>query len=462
MRGTRRDFLRMAGGAALASRLSGQQRPPNIVMILADDLGYGDLGCYGSAIPTPNLDRIAEQGARFTHFYSASPVCSPSRAALLTGRYPTRVGVPAVLFPEDEIGLPASETTVAQVLKQQGYRTACVGKWHLGSKPEFLPPGRGFDEFFGVPYSHDMQPLPLMRNMATIETDTDVRMLTQRFTDQAVDFIGRSKDSPFFLYLAHIAPHIPLGTSPRFRGAAALGPYGDVIQELDWSAGAVLQAVKDNGLDEKTLVIFTSDNGPWYQGSPGKLRGRKGETFEGGVREPFLARLPGRIPAGLISNGVASAMDALPTFAALAGAPLPGKPLDGVNIWPLLTGQRDQVERDVLLYFDGWNLQCARYGRWKAHFTRYNAFPWVEGPPEGRINLPLPRPELYDVEADPEESYDLAEMNPAVVADLRARVEKALRTFPEQVRDAWQDTIATPVEDTPSGSLPARRVVGGN
>ena len=336
----RRGFLDVCRRRRACSvLLRSQQRQPNIVIIYADDLGYGDLSCYGSPIATPNLDRLAEEGARFTNFYSASPVCSPSRAALLTGRYPTRVEVPVVLGP-GEPGLPDSETTMAQVLKAAGYRTACIGKWHLGSPARFLPTNRGFDEFFGVPYSADMSPCPLIRNTTVMAPAVDVSTLTTRFTQEAVDFINRSKDSPFFLYLAHTAPHLPLAASARFAGKSGLGEYADVVQELDWSTGQVMAALQANGLDSNTLVMFSSDNGPWWQGSQGKLRGRKGETYEGGMREPFIARYPGVIPSGIGCTGLATTMDLLPTVARLCGAQPPSNPLDGVDIWPILTGDR--------------------------------------------------------------------------------------------------------------------------
>ena len=454
---TKRTFLKASAAAALWNVTARADNPPNLnfVFILADDLGFGDVGCYGSKISTPNLDRIASEGVRFRQFYSASPVCSPSRASLMTGRYPTRVAMPRVLMSFSTVGLPASETTIAQMLKPAGYRSMCIGKWHLGSQPQFLPTNRGFDEFYGIPYSNDMWPLPLMYNDQVIEQPAQINLLTQRYTDQSVQFIRRSKDGPFFLYLAHNMPHIPLGASDAFRGRSPLGPYGDAVQELDWSVGQVLQAIQDAGIEDRTLLMFSSDNGPWYQGSPGTLRGRKGETFEGGVREPFIARLPGWIPSGGLVNGVATMMDILPTLAALSGAPLPPNPVDGIDITPMLTGQADDLTRDMFLYFDAWNLQCARLGRWKLHVSRYNSVAWTPDPPGGRLNLPL-RPELYDLEADPEESYDIAASNPKVVGDIRARMEASLASFPDQVRSAWFDTMRTPVDDTPSGALPVR------
>ncbi len=456
----RRTFIKSTAAAAMAAALRGQQRQPNIVMILADDLGYGDLGCYGSPIATPNIDRLAEEGARFTNFYSASPVCSPSRAALMTGRYPTRVEVPVVLGPGDA-GLPDSEITMAQVLKSAGYRTSCIGKWHIGSTPRYLPTNRGFDEFFGVPYSADITPCPLMRGTSVISAAVDCSTLTSSFTQEALDFVNRAQDAPFFLYLAHTAPHLPLAASPRFAGQSGLGMYADVVQELDWSTGQVMTALKAAGLDANTLVMFSSDNGPWYQGSQGKLRGRKGETYEGGMREPFLARYPGVIPSGIGCTGLATTMDLLPTLARFAGAQTPTNPLDGVDIWPLLTGDRPEVDRDVFLYFDAVYLQCARLGRWKLHLSRYNTKAWSPLPPGGRVNLPLPRPELYDVVSDPQESYDCAASHPAIVADIRARVERLIQTFPPGIIDAWQYTLSQKVIDAPVDGLPVPGGQGG-
>ncbi len=450
----RRSFLKATLAATLGGMARAQSSFPNIVFILADDLGYGDLGCYGSNIPTPNIDNMAAEGVRFEHFYSASPVCSPSRAALLTGRYPTRVGVPRVLMPWDQNGLSLSEITLPQVLKPLNYRTMCVGKWHLGSQPDYLPTNRGFDQFFGLPYSNDLWPLPLMSNTETLESPPVQETLTSRYTDQAINFIKNSNGSPFFLYLAHSAPHVPLAASGRFKGKSGLGVYGDVVAELDWSVGQVLGALKDNGLDNNTLVMFTSDNGPWYQGSPGKLRGRKGDTYEGGMREPFVARWPGRIPGGKTTRAMASTLDIFPTVAQLTGAGLPAQ-MDGVDISPILTGQQDTVDRPPFLYFDNWNLQCARAGKWKLHVSRYNSASWGPDPPGGRMNLPLLQPELYNVEMDPEESYDLAGDHPDIVASIRSQMAAAIPTFPAQVQNAWNATINQPVQATWDGALPA-------
>lgn len=451
----RRSFLKSAAAGLLCGPASkANSRPPNIVLILADDLGYGDIGCYGSRIRTPNIDRLASEGMRFTDFYSAASVCSPARAALLTGKYAVRVNVPGVLLPQDDRGLPAWETTMAGMLKEAGYRSACIGKWHIGSKTEYLPTNRGFDEFFGLPHSHDMWPRPLMRQTEVIEPVADIRTLTQRFTEQAASFIGRQKESPFFLYLPHTAPHIPLAPSAKFKGKSRLGPYGDTIQELDWSVGEVLRVIQENGLEENTLVLFTSDNGPWYQGSAGIMRGRKGETLDGGMREPLLARFPGNIPANTTCRGLANAMDILPTLARLTGALLPAGPLDGADIWPMLSAASEEVDREPFLYFDFWNLQCARMGRWKLHMSRYNTRAWEPPPQGGRMNLPLPQPELYDMTEDPEEGYDLSGDFPEIVTEIRARVDRMLPTFPDPVRIAWRDTMRLAVEDTPAGAPP--------
>jgi arylsulfatase len=449
---SRRAFLAASAGSLIA-----QPRPANIVFIYCDDLGYGDLGVYGSHIRTPNLDRMAAEGVRFTQFYSANPVCSPARAALLTGRYPTRVGVPRVLNPNDTTGLALSETTMAQMLKDAGYRTMCIGKWHLGHRPEYLPTARGFDEYFGIPYSNDMNPRPLLHNTEKIEEPANLETLTPRYTEQAVRFIESSAGRPFFLYMPHTFPHIPLAASSRFRGKSPLGLYGDVVEELDWSVGEVLSTLRRMGLDSNTLVMFSSDNGPWYQGSAGPLRGRKGSTYEGGVREPFLARFPGKIPKGLLCQGVAGTIDILPTVAKLTGAVLPKAPLDGTDIWPLLTGQKNSLDREALLYFDDWNLQCARWGKWKLHFARYNTFAYSPAPAGGRMNLPLRPPELYDIENDPMESYDAAPENPGIVKEIQGRVERLRATFPDEVQKAWAETQSRETAVTPAGALPRKK-----
>jgi len=454
----RRKFLTTSTAGALGSVTStgtaAATEPPNIVIIFADDLGYGDLGCYGSRIRTPNLNKMARDGVLFRQFYSANPVCSPSRASLMTGRYGVRAGIPAVLTPTDTYGLPDSEVTIAQMVKPAGYKTMCVGKWHLGSLPRYLPTNRGFDEYYGIPYSNDQTPSVLLHNTDVIESPVQLNSLTQRYTDQAVSFIRRSKDAPFFLYMPHTFPHIPLAASANFLGKSSMGLYGDVIEELDWSVGQVLQELRANALDHNTLVMFSSDNGPWFQGSPGRLRGRKGDTFEGGVREPFIARFTGRIPVDKTVRGFASTLDILPTIAGLTHAALPANPLDGVDIWPMLTGEAENVDRPLFLYFDYWNLQCARLGRWKLHLARNNSPAFTPEPKAGRFNLRLTSPELYDIDKDPEESADVAGNNPGIVADIRARVDGLLPTFPAQVLAAWNDTLKRPVYGNTSGAWP--------
>lgn len=429
-------------------------RPPNIIVIAGDDLGYGDLSCYGSGIATPNIDSIGQQGIQFQQCNSASSVCSPARAGILTGRYPNRYGIPRVLDVTDTYGLPASETTIAQMLKPSGYATMAVGKWHLGSVQPFLPTNKGFDEWYGIPYSVDQGNRPLMHNTDIIEQPADLTSLTQRYTQQAVSFINRSAGSPFFLYLAHSFPHTPLGASQPFLGHSFQGLYGDVVQEIDWSTGQVLQALQANGIDNNTLVVFTSDHGPWFQGSPGGLRGRKGESFEGGFRVPLLARFPGFIPAGQTSDALVSTLDILPTVASMSGAALPPLPPDGTDITPVLTGQAPDVSRDALLYFNDVYLQAARIGNWKLHVTRFNMAAFSQPPACGRLSLPLPMPELYDTVMDPDESHDRSDRNPAIVASIRARMDALIQTFPYDIQNAWNTTLQQKVQSTPSGCYP--------
>ena len=448
----RRHFLGAIAASTVALRA--KSALPNVVMIYCDDLGYGDIGCYGSKIPTPNIDKMAAEGIRLTHFYSASPVCTPSRASLLTGRYAVRTGMPSVIGPGDQSGLSSTETNIAQVMKRTGYRTMCIGKWHLGDAARHLPTNKGFDEYYGIPYSNDMLPRPLLHNTEVIEQPAQLNTLTSRYTAQAIRFITAGGDKPFFLYLPHTYPHIPLGASPKFRGKSGFGLYGDVVMELDWSVGEILRALKENGLDDSTLVMFSSDNGPWFQGSAGALRGRKGDTFEGGMRVPFIARMPGRIPAGQVSAAFASTLDILPTVANLTGSRLPSNPLDGIDIWPMLTGSTAELTREVFLYFNYWDIQCARMGNWKLHVSRHNAAAYSPSPTAGLMNLPLPNPELYDLASDPEEGYDRAGDYPEVAAAIRARIEAILPSFPAEVRGSWAGTQARHVYATPVGALP--------
>lgn len=417
-----------------------QSQPPNIIIYFVDDLGYGDLSCYGSkAINTPNLDKMASEGIRLTSFITASSVCSPSRAGLLTGRYPTRVGITRVLFPTDNFGLPESETTIAEALKPNGYATACIGKWHLGHLPQFLPTNQGFDSYFGIPYSNDMRPTPLMKNQEIIEEPVNQDTLTERYTDEAIKFITSSRSKPFFLYVAHAMPHIPLHVSPRFRGKSKAGLYGDAVEAIDWSVGQILSTLKQYNLDKNTLVIFASDNGPWYQGSAGRLRGRKATTYEGGVRVPFIAQWQSRIPKGLVSDEPVSALDLFPTIVTATKAHLSvPRPLelDGQDAFSFLTGKLSKRPARLVLYFDGLNLQAARYGQWKIHVARYNIPPYNVATSQ-RKNLPLNPPELYNLEIDPDESYDLAADHPEVIKDLKQKIAELMKSFPEAVQQAY-------------------------
>ncbi|HXI90347.1 MAG TPA: sulfatase [Blastocatellia bacterium] len=426
------------------------QRRPNIIFIYVDDMGYGDLGCYGAkAIKTPNIDRMAAEGLRLTSFYSVSPICTPSRAALMTGRYAARMGVDQmrlanVLFPTDKTGLPQSETTVARALKGRGYATACIGKWHLGRVGPHRAIDHGFDYYFGIPYSNDMTPTPIMRNDDVVEEPAKQDTLTRRYTEEAISFIERAKAQPFFLYLAHNMPHIPLHASERFRGKSAGGLYGDVVEELDWSVGEVLNALKRFGLDRDTIVFFSSDNGPWYQGSAGPLRGRKGWTYDGGVREPGIVRWPGNIRAGGVSDEPVATIDFFPTALALAGerkiAAGSKQPLDGKSILPFLLGQQTNSPENVYLFFDGPYLQTARAGRWKIHVARWN-IPRYTAASGQQKNVRLVTPELFDMNVDLGESYDVASDQPIVVRDLRARIIAALRTFPQEIQRANSELL---------------------
>jgi len=431
---TRRQFNRTLLGAASAvpSLLSAPARQPNIIMIYADDLGYGDLGCYGHpTIKTPNLDRMASEGLRFTQFYSAAPVCTPSRAALMTGRLPVRSGLSRVLFPYSDGGIPDSEITIAESLRAAGYRTACVGKWHLGWQTQYLPTRHGFDSYFGLPYSNDMTPtagpgapgsaksppLPLIRNEEVIEREPDQSRLTERYTAEALSFIRQRGKNPFFLYFPHTFPHVPLYAGARFKGKSARGLYGDVVEEIDWSVGEILSAVKQSGQDSNTLVVFSSDNGPWlirreFGGSAGLLREGKGTTWDGGMREPCIARWPGRIPAGGTTAAVGTTMDLFPTFAHYAGASVPqDRQMDGENIAPVLERKSPGWER-TLYYWSDTELRAVRKGPWKLHVRTNNQ---VDQPTGARNADP---PELYNVENDPSERRNVSGLHPEITNQL--------------------------------------------
>ena len=434
---------------SIAEPAPAAERPPNIVLIFADDLGYADIGAFHSGNATdrpktPALDRMASEGMKLTGFYVAQAVCSASRAALLTGAYPNRVGIRGALNHTAARGLSHGETTIAELLKARGYATAAFGKWHLGHAPPYLPMQHGFDEFFGLPYSNDMWPrhpqqkdfypdLPLIDGDAVVERDPDQRELTRRYTERAVRFIEANRERPFFLYVPHTMPHVPLFASKRFEGSTGRGLYADVVAEIDWSVGEILTTLARVGVDGRTLVIFTSDNGPWlsygnHAGSPGPFREGKGTTFEGGVRVPFIARWPGRIPKGTASAEMAMTIDLLPTVARLAGAALPTHAIDGRDVWPLLTRSEAAASPHEALYFYwGEELHAVRSGRWKLHL----AHPFQSLASAGRDGAPgaYARKEqplaLYDLEADPGETTDVAPRHPDVVARLQRFADRA-------------------------------------
>ncbi len=425
---------------------------PNFIVIFADDLGYGDLGVYGSeTIRTPNLDRMAAEGMRFTDFYATAPFCSPSRASLLTGRYPVRAGVPYVLFPTELTGLAPAEITIAEILSDEGYATAAIGKWHLGWPKPFRAQRHGFDFFYGLPYSNDMlkwEPnevlrpqhaywkLPLLDNDEIVEAPVNQHTLTRRYTERAVSFIEENRDRPFFLYFPHTFPHNPQYASEDFEGRSPHGLYADTVEELDWSVGEVLRTLRDLDLDEQTLVVFTSDNGPtrpggrWGTrsggGSTGGLRGRKGNTFEGGMREPGIFRWLGSVAASTKTGEPASILDLLPTLAELAGADVPGdRVIDGRSIADLLLGKTGELPQRPFYYYFGTQLQALRLGRWKL-FLRHTepaeqaSSLWYLQNPElfERHHAMREEPELYDLDADRGETRNLASERPEIVERL--------------------------------------------
>ncbi len=418
---------------------------PNVVLIFCDDLAYADIGSFGAkGYRTPNLDRLARQGMRLTDFYVAQPVCSASRAALLTGCYPNRVGIKGALGPQAKIGLHSNEVTIAEMLKARGYATGIFGKWHLGHRAEFLPPNHGFDEYFGLPYSNDMwpnhptagtnyPPLPLIEGTQTVELMPDQSTLTTRYTERAVSFIERHRAQPFFLYVPHNMPHVPLFVSGKFSGRTKRGLFGDVIAEIDWSVGEILAALSRHGLEENTLVMFTSDNGPWlvygdHAGSAKPLREGKATVFDGGVRVPFIARWPGKIPAGRTCREPAMTIDVLPTIARLTGSPLPPQPIDGRDIWPLLANERHaKSPHDALYFYWDDHLQAVRSGDWKLHFPHEYFQPAPvggDGKP-GKLARPKTPLALFNIVKDQGEKNDLSAKHPEIVARLEVLAERA-------------------------------------
>ena len=448
------EGLAVEGGAGASTKT--KARPPNFILIFTDDQGYQDIGCFGSPdIRTPNLDRLAAEGRKFTDFYVAAPICSASRAALMTGSYCERVSITGVFFPRHHKGLNPKEITIAEILKKKGYATACIGKWHLGHSPKFLPIRQGFDYYYGIPYSNDMSvdpkaPLaedivlrkgvtvarirsekprknwvPLMLNEQVIEYPADQRTLTRRYTEESLKFIRANKDKPFFLYLPHTMPHVPLYVSDDFQNRnKERGIYGDVIEEIDWSVGEILKMLKELNIDEHTLVVFTSDNGPWL--SKGKhggcalpLRDGKFTTYEGGMRVPCIMRMPGRVPAGSVCSEPAATIDILPTFAELAGAETPqDRVIDGRSIVPLLEGKK-AAKSPHKAYF--YRFSAVRVGRWKLHLMSRST---VKSQPAG------PFPELYDLSKDISEKHNVAGKHPKIVE----RLSKLIRDHRKEIR----------------------------
>jgi len=464
----RRSFLATMGKAALAGGLlaggrlapagEGQRKLPNIVIVFTDDQGYQDLGCFGSPdIQTPNIDRMCREGMRFTDFYAAQAVCSASRAALLTGCYPNRIGILGALGPKARHGISDDEMTLAELARQKGYATAAYGKWHLGHHPQFLPTRHGFDDYFGLPYSNDMWPyhpgvrhlpmeqrlkrwphLPLIEREKIVNpkvTPEDQTHLTTWYTERAVRFIEEHKDGPFLVYVAHSMPHVPLFVSDKHKGKSPRGLYGDVIMEIDWCVGQILKTLEKHGLDDNTLVIFTSDNGPWlsygeHAGRALPLREGKGTTWDGGVREPTVMRWPGRIPAGRVCREPAMTIDILPTIAEIIGGTLPEHPIDGRSILPLMKGEEGaRSPHDALYFYWGRHLQAVRSGRWKLHFP--HTYRTLAGRPGGKGGIPAPYSQgrtglaLYDLETDIGETTNVADQHPEIVKQLQGLADNA-------------------------------------
>lgn len=438
-------FLLMLGSFQVVRADNGR---PNIIIILTDDLGYGDLGCYGHpSLSTPNIDRMSAEGLRFTDFYAGASICTPSRAALLTGRLPIRSGMAGapgrhVIYPDNEGGMPPEEITIPKALKSRGYASACIGKWHLGDKPQFMPLSCGFDYFYGLPYVNDMQAInkkariedldskhpkfenfnvPLMCGTNIIERPVNQNTLTKRYTEEAIRFIREKKKQPFFLYFAHTFPHVPLFASENFKGKSARGLYGDTVEEIDWSVGEVLKVLREEKLEKNTLVIFTSDNGPWLGrkwngGSAGLLRDGKGGTWEGGYRVPAIARWPGKIKPGT-THEMASGMDLFTTTLVLAGVAMPkDRPIDGLDLSEVLFKQ-GASHRDLHFYYYSNQLYAIRKGAFKAHFFTHDGY---SKEPHEKHDPPL----LYNLNEDPAEQFNVAAEHPEIIADLTKEFKK--------------------------------------
>lgn len=460
--------------ALLPSSANAAPSPPNVVIIFCDDLGYADIGPFGcTRYATPNLDRLAREGRRFTNFHVSEAVCSASRASLLTGCYNNRIGIFNALNPTVRHGLNPDETTLAEIFKQKNYATGMAGKWHLGHLPPFLPVHHGFDEYYGLPYSNDMwphgmekknvvhPPLPLIEGDKVIKADVtaeDQEQLTTRYTERAVDFIKRNHDRPFFFYLAHSMPHVPLYVSDKFKGKSGGGLYGDVIQEIDWSVGQVMDALKSQGIEDNTVLIFTSDNGPWlrygnHAGSSGPLREGKGTSWEGGTRVPCLMRWPGHIAAGSSGEEMLMTIDLLPTFAGLIGGTLPDHTIDGRDVLPLILGTpgaKNPHEAYWTYYADN-QLQSVHTGdgRWKLVFP--HTYTTLNGQPGGRDGYAVPyenkkfeKPQLFDLAADDREMTDVAIAHPEVVVKLEVAAEKARADLGDSLRQRAATNVRPP------------------
>lgn len=429
---------------------------PNIILIFADDLAYGDLGIYGAkGWETPNLDQLAKDGTLFTQFYVPHAVCSASRAALLTGAYANRLEIFGALDHTAKHGLNPEETTIAEMLKSQGYQTGMVGKWHLGHLPEFLPTRQGFDNYFGLPYSNDMwpkhpeaknyyPPLPLIEQEETIALIEDQRELTTWYTAKSLEFIESNQNEPFFLYLAHSMPHVPLFVSDKFKGKSEQGLYGDVMMEIDWSIGEIRKKLAELGLEENTLIIFTSDNGPWlsYGGHAGLTAGLKegkGTSWDGGIRVPAIFTWPGKIPAGGVQTQAAMTIDILPTISEITQAPLPPLPLDGSSIWPLVQGKKGEPTKPYFAYYNTNELQAVIYGKWKLVFPHTyrtipeGTIPRNDGLPVKYTQIKLAQPQLFDLSKDLGESTDVSQANPEIL--------KLLNDFAEEARSELGDAL---------------------
>ncbi|MCD7977282.1 MAG: sulfatase [Tannerellaceae bacterium] len=432
-------LLSLAGGLSMMNTVSAAEQP-NIIIVFIDDFGYGDLGCYGNTVHrTPHLDRMAKEGILLSNFYVASSVSTPSRAALLTGSYPRRISMHVnadptplhstgrqVLFPVSHKGLNPSEITIAELLKEKGYATACIGKWHLGDQLAFLPTRQGFDYYFGIPYSNDMDreycPLPLMEQEEVIEAPVNQDSLTLRYTAKTIEFIKSHKERPFFIYLPHNMTHDPLAASPAFKGKSQNGLYGDATEELDWSMGEIFTVLKEEGLDENTLVIFTSDNGAQevFGGSNYPLRGEKGTTYEGGFRVPCLMRWPGTIPAGQTSDALITTMDFLPTIAYYCGLKVPDdRIIDGHNVNRILEGETGSSPTEIFYYYQKQQLQAVRWGKWKYHLPLEQRIKGPHFPDTERYPA-----ELYDLDLDISESKNVIDQHPEIVSHMHRLIEQ--------------------------------------